>query len=369
MNNKRLLIVANDSGGLYRFRKMLMEKLISDGNSVIAMTPFDTDVEELKKIGLSIIESQIDRRGINPLKDIKLCLSYFRKLKKIKPDLVITYTIKPNIYCGFAARVLKIPYVVNITGLGTTFQNENILKKIVISLYKIGLKKAKLVFFENEVNMSIFVENKIISRDKACLLNGAGVDLNHFRYLEYPKEQNKTNFLFIGRVMREKGVDELFEAMRLLVEQGYNVKLEILGAFEEDYKEKIEKYRAEGWLEYKGLVRDVRPFIEKAHCFVLPSWHEGMANTNLECASSGRPVITTRIPGCQESVIDGKSGYLVIPKNSQDLYKKMKLFLNLSIETKREMGKSGRQHMEKVFDKRKVVENTIYAINNMMNHC
>lgn len=159
--------------------------------------------------------------------------------------------------------------------------------------------------------------------------------------------------------MREKGIDELFEAMRRLKQDGYNCSLDVLGGFEENYSNKIKKYEEEGWLHYQGYQDDVRPFVEKCHCFVLPSWHEGMANTNLECAASGRPVITSNIHGCLEAVIDEKTGYLAEKKSADDLYKIMKKFIQLSYKERKEMGLAGRRHMEAVFDKRIVVKDTI----------
>jgi galacturonosyltransferase len=274
---------------------------------------------------------------------------------------VIGYTIKPNIYAGFAGRIMKIPYAANITGLGSTFQKEGILKKTVISMYKISLKNAKVVFFENEENRQVFIESKIVDKDKTCLINGAGVNLEHFGVLDYPGG-DVTKFLFIGRIMREKGVDELFAAMKRLRADGVKCTIDVLGGFDEDYGGKIREYESEGWLHYHGYKPDVRPFIAESHCFVLPSWHEGMANCNLECAASGRPVITSNIHGCMEAVEDSVSGYLCERKNADDLYRVMKKFTELSYEERMTMGLAGRKRMEEMFDKNKVVEATIRGL-------
>lgn len=193
----KLVIIANNSGGLYGFRKELIETFVEKDNSVIALTPFDDMVSELKNIGIKLIETPIDRRGINPIKDISLFHKYKKKLKILKPDLVITYTIKPNIYGGFACRLLKIPYAVNITGLGTAFQKDGLLRKLVTFMYKISLKMAKTVFFENSENMQIFLDEKIITRNQTCLLNGAGVNLKHFSLLEYPQDCEKQGFFLL----------------------------------------------------------------------------------------------------------------------------------------------------------------------------
>jgi galacturonosyltransferase len=222
----------------------------------------------------------------------------------------------------------------------------------------VGLKKAKVVFFENEENRQVFVNEKIVPDEKTCLLMGAGVNLERYHVEDYP-DGDITKFLFMGRVMKEKGIDELFAAMRRLQQDGIKCYLDVLGYYEEDYKAVIDQYEAEGWLHYHGYQRNVKPYIAACHCFVLPSWHEGMANTNLECAASGRPVITSNIHGCLEAVEDGVSGYLCERKNSESLYSVMKKFITLSYDDRKTMGLAGRQKMEELFDKKLVVEETI----------
>lgn len=359
---KRIVFIGNNSGGLYGFRHELMEEFVLRGYEVTALTPFDTKVEELNKLGITVIETPLKRRSINPAEDLKLLFLYWKLLRKIKPDLVITYTIKPNIYGGLVCRCLKISYASNITGLGTTFQKEGVLKRLAIFLYKVGLKKAKTVFFENAENKRIFINVGIVKEENSCLLNGAGVNLEHYQIADYPVEKGKTRFLFIGRIMQEKGIDELFLAMEKLHTNGVNCSLDMLGGYEEKYEEKVKKYEAEGWLHYYGYQKDVRPFIAKAYCFVLPSWHEGMANTNLECAAMGRPVITSNIHGCLEAVEDGVTGFLCEKQNADSLYEAMKKFTELSYEERKEMGLAGRRRMEEMFDKRNVVAKTLEAL-------
>lgn len=354
----RVLILANNDVGLYQFRKELIEELLKT-NEVDISLPYGELVEPLKEMGCTFIDTPFERRGINPIKDMGLVKKYFSITGKHKPDLVITYTIKPNIYGGFACRMKKIPYAINITGLGTAFQNDGMLKKLVTLMYKVSLKKAKVVFFENVENKQLFIDLGIIKEEQTCLLNGAGVNLEHYKKAEYPTDTDVTKFLFVGRVMQEKGVDELFCAMKKLAAEGYKCTLDVLGGYEEDYAEKIKEYERQGWLYYHGYKKDVRPFIEKAHCFVLPSWHEGMANTNMECAAMGRPVITSNIHGCKEAVVEGVSGFLCEKKNAESLYEVMKKFIGLTYEERKAFGEAGRGHMEREFDKRKVVERTI----------
>ena len=361
----KILVICNSASGLYDFRLMLLEKLMSMDNIVAAIIPVANVSTEQK--AESVLEAEhvqllripMERRGMNPIKDFKLLLDYVKTIRKQKPDLVITYTIKPNAYGGIACQLCGVPYAVNVTGLGTAFQGNGMLRKFVTALYKIAFRKAKVVFFENEGNRDVIVNAGIISKERTHVLHGAGVDLEKFPYMEYPKDDDCTRFLFIGRVMQEKGVDELFEAMRMLRQDGVNCNLDILGGFDEDYSEKIKACESEGWLTYHGYQPDVRPFIAKCHCFVLPSWHEGMANTNLECAASGRPVITSNIHGCMEAVEDGMSGYLCERKNAENLYQTMKSFAELPYEQRVEMGVAGRKRMEEIFDKKKVVQETV----------
>lgn len=353
----KILILANNDVGLYQFRKELIKELLKKHTVVISL-PDGEFVTPFANMGCKFIDTPVDRRGMNPKNDLKLYLQYRKMLHSEKPDLVITYTIKPDVYGGYACRKLHIPYAVNITGLGSAFQNDGFLRKLVSKMYKSGLKKAKVIFFENKENQEIFIKEGIVKREQTHLLMGAGVNLEHYAVKDYPKGL-ETKFLFIGRVMKEKGIDELFVAMRNLLADGIMCSLEVLGAYEEDYKEIINQCESEGWLTYHGYQKDVRPFISQAHCLVLPSWHEGMANTNLESAASGRPVITSNIHGCLEAVEDGVSGFLAEKKNADDLYKVMKKFVELSYEERKAMGLAGRKRMEKLFDKKKVVADTI----------
>lgn len=354
----KILILANNDVGLYQFRRELIEKLLID-NIVTISLPYGELIEPLKKMGCSFVDISINRRGVNPFKDLGVLKNYFHLIKNQKPDQVITYTIKPNVYGGLVCRLLKVSYAINITGLGTAFQRQGWLRKLVETMYKVGLKKAKVVFFENEENRQIFIKAGIVSKKQACLLNGAGVNLDHYSVAEYPEDDGIIRFLFIGRVMREKGIDELFSAMQALIEEGIKCSLDVLGGCEEKYEDKIKKFETDGWLNYHGYQKDVRLFIKRAQCCVLPSWHEGMANTNLECAASGRPIITSNIHGCKEAVIDGVSGFLCEPRSIKSLYDEMKRFTELSYAERKNMGIAGRQHMEKYFDKKKIVEETI----------
>ena len=353
----KVLIMANFDVGLYRFRKELIQALLQEHQVLLSLPEGDL-VRPLEEMGCEFLNTPVDRRGINPVTDLKLFGRYWKLLRQHKPDMVITYTVKPNVYGGLACRLLKIPYSVNITGLGTAFQGRGMLRKLVTFLYRMALKKAKVVFFENSANMELFQREKIAAPEKCCLLSGAGVNLAHYTCVPYPREE-AVRFLFVGRVMKEKGVEELFCAMERLRAEGVDCTLDVLGGYEEDYAREIRRHEEAGWLRYHGFVTDVRPYIAGAHCFVLPSWHEGMANTNLECAAMGRPVITSDIPGCREAVVPGVSGLLCRPRDPESLYDAMMRFLSLSTQAREQMGLRGREHMEEKFEKSKVVAKTL----------
>lgn len=357
----RILVLANFDLGLYNFRKELLQKLMDMGNEVYISLPYGEKVESLKEMGCKFLDTEVDRRGINPVTDSKLIRAYFKIIKKVKPDKVITYTIKPNIYGGIACRIKNIPLYANITGLGTAFQGEGFITKLVTAMYKVAFKNVKTVFFENEENRDIIVNKGIVVKEKTHCLHGAGVNLEEYSLAEYPQD-GTIHFLFIGRVMKEKGIDELFEAAKRFHSEAANVVFDIVGPFEDHYETTVMQLDSQGIIKYHGYQNNVKPFIEDAHCFVLPSYHEGMANTLLECGAMGRPLITSNIHGCLEAVDDGRTGYLCNVKDADDLYVKMKQFIELSYEKKQEMGKLSHELVADRFDKEKVVSETIMAL-------
>lgn len=354
---QKILIITNYSRDLYHFRRELIAELAKT-NKIVLVMPFQGNVEYFQTQGYKCIRVEVDRRGINPFTDLKLLRTYNRIIKVEKPDQVITYSIKPNIYGGFACIKSGVPYCANVQGLGSAFQKEW-LAKFVTLLYRAALRKAKTVFFENKFNAHEFVKRRIIGKDRVAVLHGAGVNLEYFPYCPYPKGE-EFHFLFLGRIMKEKGVDELFEAMvRLRKEYGCRVVLDVGGFFEEQYKEKIETLEENSVINYHGFIEDTRPYYARANCVVLPSYHEGMSNVLLEASATGRPVITSDIPGCRETLEDGKTGYLCGVKDAGQLYEKMKKMADMPEDEAERMGVAARERMEKLFDKRKVVKRTI----------
>lgn len=358
-SNKKVLILANNDVGLYRFRKDLIEGLLKSGNEVHISLPNGDFVTELMQLGCRFIDTPLDRRGMNPVRDFKLFRQYQKILRDVNPDLVITYTIKPNIYGGLACRMAHIPYAVNITGLGSAIENGGWLKKFVLALYKFALKKAKVVFFENSENRNILVNSGVVPKGKDFVLNGAGVNLTDFPCQPYPQDET-VRFLFVGRVMREKGVDEFFSAAeKIKSEFGSKAEFHIVGSFEEAYKPTIDRLEQVGTVKYHGYQSNVKQFYAMASCVVLPSYHEGMSNVLLEAAASGRPLITSDIPGCHEAVENGVSGFLCPTKDADELATAMKKFILLSPTEKAAMGIASRKLMEANFDKEKVVKETV----------
>lgn len=355
----KILILTNHSFMLWQFRRELICELRKD-HTVVIGTPFGAHIADFEGMGCHMIDTKLDRRGIDPVQDLGLYRRYCALLRKEQPDLVITYSIKPNIYGGYACRRMGIPYCVNVQGLGTAFQKPA-LSRLVTWLYRMALKNAKVVFFENSGNAAEFCRRGITPPAQQCLLPGAGVDLTHFAYCPYPDHETP-HFLYLGRIMREKGVEELFAAAERLHREGENFVLDMVGFFEDIDKSRVDALVAEGIAVFHGFQADPIPYYRAADCVVLPSYHEGMSNVLLEAAAIGRPVITSDIPGCREAVEDGKTGYLCRVKDAASVYGAMKKFLSETVAVRADMGRQGRLRMEMIFEKKNVVCRTLAAM-------
>ena len=359
----KILILANNSSGLYIFRNELVLRLLQDGHEVLVSIPDTEHAEELKKEGCKIIHTEMDRRGTNPAHDIKLYKFYRRLLREKQPDIVLTYTIKPNVYGGYACRKEKVPYISTVTGLGSSFEWTGLKKKMIVTMYKFGLKGCKCVFFQNAENKRLFEELHIKGKDSK-LVNGSGVNLEKHRFEEYPGHKDDiTRFLYIGRIMHEKGIDEyLYAAKKLREKYGDKVSVSVIGYSDEDYEDKLNQAQKEKYLKVIPFQKDVHPYIREADAIVLPSYHEGMSNVLMEAAATGRPVLASNVSGCKETVDDGESGLLFEAKNKEALYDTMSFFVETSIDMRRAMGRNGRAKMEKEFDRKKIVEAYIEKI-------
>ena len=356
-----ILFLANDDEGLYKFRKELICELLKRHKVFISL-PYGKYVDVLVKEGCIFIDTEFNRKGTNPVADLKL-ISFYRKImKENKIDAVLTYTLKPNVYGGMAAQSLKIPYVANITGLSSTVEKEGILKYIVFGLYRFGLKNARMVFFQNETNMKFMLDNKLINNNYD-LIPGSGVNLQEYEVMEYP-DGDTIDFVYIARIMKEKGFEQYCDCARYIRAKYPNTRFHVCGTYdEEEYKPVMAELEKEGILIYHGSVENMKEIYSMISCTIHASYYaEGMSNALLESLACGRPIITTDKPGCRELVRDGINGYLIKQKDSKDLIEKVERFLSLPVEERRKMGLEGRRLVEESFSRDIVIKKYVEVI-------
>lgn len=360
----KVLLLTNNVAGLISFRIEVVKAIIEQGYSMTISVPFDRRMNELEALGAKCISTAIGRRTTNPVKDFKLMCHYMNLIKKENPDVVLSYTIKPNVYGGMACRLLGVPQIANITGLGTAVENPSKIQKIVFLLYKVGLKNTKRIFFQNEEN-KLFCEKYKLTPDCGYLIPGSGVNLTQFQVKDYPND-DIVRFIFISRIMRQKGIDQYLDAATAIRKEYPNTEFHILGYCEDTYEDKLEKLNKNGTVIYHGATSDVRTFIANVHCTIHPTFYpEGMSNVLLESCASARPIITTNRSGCREIVDDGINGFIVEQQNSEDVISKIRKFLSLSFEEKRNMGLAARKKVEKQFDRNIIVKAYLEAINDI----
>lgn len=356
----KILILANSGIGLYKFRKELIIEL-KRKHEVFISLPEDKYVDELKNLGCEYIKTAISRHGTNPIDDLKLLKHYKKTIATIKPDFVLTYTIKPNIYGAIACRRLNIPCIVNITGLGVAVETPGPLQTITLLLYKYALKKAKMVFFQNEENMDFMLRKQIIKGEYG-LLPGSGVNLDEYKLIDYPK--GDIQFAFIARIIKEKGIDQYLEAAKSIKSRHPEIIFNVCGVCEQDYINQLEQLNKEGIIVYHGQIDDMKSIYTKISCTVHPTYYpEGLSNVLLESCASGRPIITTNRSGCREVIDDGVNGFVVQEKNAEDLIEKIERFINLSYEERRQMGINAHKKVENEFDRRIVINKYLSIIN------
>ena len=347
-----ILVLGNSSAGLYDFRNELLAALLSAGHRVVVSLPDEVKAAQLADEGCIVEMTPIDRRGVDPVKDLKLLAAYRRLLQKYAPDVVLTYTIKPNVYGGLACRRAHVPQLATVTGLGSTFEREGMLHRLVRLLYRTGLKGAACVFFQNEENMGRFRSEGILAPGaRTRLVSGSGVNLEKYPLLPYPEGED-TVFLYVGRMMREKGIGELLEAAGALA--GEHVRFELLGYCDEDLTAELDDAEKRGYIRQLGFHTEVGEYYRRASAVVLPSYHEGMSNVLMEASASGRPVIATLVSGCREIFDEGISGFGCVPRSGRALTEALRKFLSLSRSERAAMGMSARAKMERGFDRRRI---------------
>lgn len=354
----KILILANSSSGLYGFRNELVLDMLKE-HEVYASLPDETNNKELAEEGCKVIKTEFNRRGMNPAKDIKLFLTYLGYLKELKPDVVLLYTIKPNLYGGLACRLKKVPYISNITGLGTTLQKDTLLSKFLLAFYRIATKKAVRVFFQNKSNLD-FMQEKGVALKNAALLPGSGVNLTENAYQEYPSEENGIQILAVLRIMKDKGIEEFLTATETIHEKYPHCRFVLAGEYEAETKEKykpwVERLVEKGALQYLGYISNVKEVMACSHVIVHPSYHEGLSNVLLEAAACGRPVLASDVPGCRETLQNGITGDLFKAESADELVYAIEKMLSYTEEKRRMMGKYGRKFVEDHYDRGIVVE-------------
>lgn len=350
----RILLIDNHEDGVYKCRGELIKRLLQEHEVFISL-PKGKYTAEMQSWGCRFEEAEIDRRGTNPISEIKLISYYNSLLDRVRPDVVLTYSIKPNSYAGKLCAMKHIPYIANVTGLGSAIIGGGILCGISLILYRMGLRKAEIVFFQNEFNRDFMIRHGVV-KGKSKVIPGSGVNLEVHRFEEYPSESQPITFLTIGRLMKDKGTDELLEAAEFIKKKYSAVEFNLIGFYDGDYQDKVEKSSKEGIVNFFGHQDDVHSFVKNCHAVIHPSYHEGMANALLEASSAGRPVIASDIPGCRETFDDGATGIGFEPRSTEALIKAIEQFMELPYSKKRKMGRAARKKMEIEFDRNIVID-------------
>lgn len=361
-NKVKILILSNHFITLYNFRKELIRRLNDEGHEVFISMPKSEDNKFFKEMGCKIIETAVDRRGINPVRDFSLIMTYVRIMKEVKPDIIFSYTIKPNIYGSIASNITKNKQINNITGTGGTFLKGNFVGEVAKILYRMSIRKSYKVFFQNNGDKDLFVKHNLVT-DNYAMIPGSGVNLEQFHESDFPSDE-EINFIFIGRVMALKGIDQYLETAKIVKAEYPNTNFYIAGFIEEEkYIPIIDEYDSKGIIKYIGFQKDIKTSIEKCHCTILPSHGgEGVPNVLLESAAMGRVCIASRINGSKDVIDDGVTGYLFETGSSDDLADKVRKFIDLRLLDKIMMGLAGRAKIEREFDRKVVVERYLEEI-------
>ena len=354
------MIAANSAWNILNFRKPLITALREDDWRVVALAPPDESVSGIRALGADFVPISLDSSGTSIIRDLRSFLDYFKILRRLQPQAFLGFTVKPNIYGSLAARMLGIRVINNISGLGTAFMKEGTLNRLVSRLYRLALRRSSRVFFQNRHDRQLFVDRALVSTAQAQVLPGSGVDLDHFTPAALPAAR-PFRFLFIGRLLKDKGLVEYAEAARLLRQAWPEVEFAVLGFVGADNRSavpraELERWQCEGLLNYLGETDDVRPFIANSHCVVLPSYREGLPRSLLESAAMERPMIATNVPGCSDVVADGENGFLCAPRSAPALASAMEAMLRLPATERTQMGRKAREIVERDFDQKLIVD-------------
>lgn len=354
----RLLIFANAESTVYCFRREVIEKLVKDGYEVFVSYPCGKYTKDIEATGCTVINTNVNKKGRNPFEELSLIAKYKKIIKTVKPDLVVTYTIKPNIYGGLAARKLKVKYINTVTGLGVVFMKNTPLNLYVRHLLKKAFKKSSCVFFENEYNLKLLTNNGTC-KVPTVLIPGTGVNLKLHKF-EDMADSDKVGFVVVSHLLKDKGYDEIFEVVkRIKNKYGDKVRFDIVGRMPNNtYKKQVDGLVDKGYIEYHGEIRqeEVHAILKDCQCLIHASYHEGLSNVVMEACATGRPAIVTDIPGCREVVDDNVNGYLFEKRNADGLYDCVDRFINLPFDARKKMGIAARLKVEREFDRNSVIE-------------
>lgn len=359
-----IALLTNNDDDIYCFRKELIEALIDQGYEMLISCPYGEKFELMTHVSYIYDNPEIDRRGTNIIADLKLYLHYFKLFKKHQPDVILTYTAKPNVYASIAARQLKIPYINNVTGFGSVLNKEGLIRKFIMWLFRFAYRGASCIMFQNSTNMKLATESGMV-KGESRLIPGSGVNTERYSLQPYPDGGNgilghTVVFNYIGRIMHDKGVDDYISAAKLIKEKYPNTEFNMLGFIEpteSHYEQELAELEKQNIILYRGSQKDIKPFIARSHATIHPSTYgEGMSNVLLESASSGRPLITTDNPGCMETVEDNKTGFIYHGGNIDELVANIEKFLSMDNAQRQSMGIDGREYVKNNFSREIVID-------------
>ncbi|MDP0506693.1 MAG: glycosyltransferase family 4 protein [Fusobacterium sp. JB019] len=364
---RKILLMENDIWSLCNFRLGIIKKMIELGYEV-HLSGIDNENEKINNLKIYKHNLNIKSSSKNIIDDLRLSFEIFRLYWEIKPDYTLLYSIKPNIYGNFVAKILNIKTISNVNGLGNVFMSANKTRKIVELLYKLAFKHPTKIFFQNRDDMNLFLNSKLVEKEEVERIPGSGVNLKKFKPVKKQRNLEKIVFLLISRMIWTKGIKEYIEAAKILKIKGYkDVEFQLLGPLNVDNEEAIEKEYLDNnkrYIKYLGVSKDVREEIRNSDCIVLPSFYrEGVPKTLIEAASMGKPIITTDNVGCRDIVENNYNGFLVKIKNVEDLALKLEKFIKLSKKEKIRLGKNSRNKAEKEFDEEIIINKYKNLIN------
>lgn len=362
----KLLLIVNDETTIYNFRREILRAFHVRGYDVTLCIPKGEHTKEIENCGCRIVNVEVDRHGTNPIRDLKFLKICLKQIKLIKPDVVLTYTVKPNIYGSIAAQFKGVPYINNVTGLGTVLQNNSMLARLMLKLQKFAYRKSACVFFQNKSNYRALLDKTVVSKTTPVeILPGSGVNLELHSFVPMRPDDGTVKFVIVSRIRADKGYNEFFDAATAIKAKYPNTEFHVIGWYEEEfYKQRIGELVDKGVIIYHGkqLQERVHSIVASCDCSVLPSYHEGMANVLLEAAATGRPVIASKVPGCEETFDEGTTGYGCAVKSAESLRCAIEKMILTPYAKRVEMGQMGRRKMEKEFDRSFVANRYIQCI-------